>query len=56
MEMIVRRWLPLLIVLGVMLVVGLLLRSKAYKLGSISDLDSKVGQGKPVVLEFFSNL
>jgi hypothetical protein len=54
-EEIVQRMLPLLIVFGVMFVVWLLLRSKASQLATTSDLDTKLGRGKPLVLDFFSN-
>ncbi len=55
MEEIIQRMLPMLIVFGVMLGIWFLLRSKASKLSSTSELESKIGRGSPIVLEFFSN-
>lgn len=41
----------------VVVLVGLwfVLRNRATDLGSASALDARIGQGRPVVLEFFSN-
>ena len=32
-----------------------LLRNRATALGSSSELDSRIGRGNPVILEFFAN-
>lgn len=46
--------LPILVVVA-LIGLWLFLRQRATDLGSSSDLDSMIGSGQPVVLQFFKN-
>ena len=50
-----RENIPLIVATVCVVGLWLLLRNKATRLDSISDFDAKVAQGRPLVLEFFSN-
>lgn len=47
--------LPLIIFFAVMCIAWWLLRSKATNFDSVKSFDNRIGNGRPLVLEFFSN-
>ena len=47
--------LPIIIVAAVMALLWLALRNKATPLESVAELDSRIGNGRPVVIRFYKN-